>query len=267
MDSNAAFALGDLDAIAQGALVAAGELTAADALESAITRVEATRGLNAVICDLFDRARDQAAALDASAAPRAPGSSPLAGVPFLLKDLGASLAGAPERMGSRALKDYVADSNAWIVDRYLGASLVIFGKTNTPEWGNHCSTEPLLFGKTVNPWSPAITPGGSSGGSAAAVAAGVVPAASGGDGTGSIRMPASACGLVGLKPRRGRTSFAPGAGQVLEGLVNEHALTRTVRDSAALLDAVTGAGVGDPYTAALPQLPYLQLIEQAPASQ
>jgi amidase len=167
-------------------------------------------------------------------------------------------------MGSRALRTHVAADSAWIVDRYLAAGLVVFGKTNTPEWGNHCTTEPSLFGPTVNPWSPSITPGGSSGGSAAAVAAGVVPAASGGDGTGSIRVPASCCGLVGLKPRRGRTSFAPGAGHGLEGLVNEHALTRTVRDSAALLDAVAGSAPGDPYTAPVPKVPFLQAITQQP---
>ena len=170
-------------------------------------------------------------------------------------------------MGSRALRTHVATETAWIVDRYLAAGLVVFGKTNTPEWGNHCTTEPSLFGPTVNPWSPSITPGGSSGGSAAAVAAGVVPAASGGDGTGSIRVPASCCGLVGLKPRRGRTSFAPGAGHGLEGLVNEHALTRTVRDSAALLDAVAGSAPGDPYTAPAPKVPFLQAITRRPAAQ
>ena len=174
------------------------------------------------------------------------------------------MAGAPEAMGSRALRTHVATESAWIVDRYLAAGLVVFGKTNTPEWGNHCTTEPSLFGPTVNPWSPSITPGGSSGGSAAAVAAGVVPAASGGDGTGSIRVPASCCGLVGLKPRRGRTSFAPGAGHGLEGLVNEHALARTVRDSAALLDAVAGSAPGDPYTAPTPNVPFLQAITQPP---
>jgi amidase len=191
----------------------------------------------------------------------------LAGVPYLLKDLGASLAGTPEAMGSRALRDHVATETAWIVDRYLSAGLVVFGKTNTPEWGNHCTTEPSLFGPTVNPWSPSITPGGSSGGSAAAVAAGVVPAASGGDGTGSIRVPASCCGLVGLKPRRGRTSFAPGAGHSLEGLVNEHALTRSVRDSAALLDIVAGSSPGDPYTAPEVKVPFLEAITQQPAPQ
>jgi amidase len=267
MDSNLAAELATLDAIGQGELAAAGDTTAAELLEAAIMRLEAARNLNAVIADLFDRGREQAAALDSSGALRTGGAGPLAGVPFLLKDLGASLAGAPEAMGSRALRTHVATVSAWIVERYLDANLVVFGKTNTPEWGNHCTTEPSLFGPTVNPWSPSITPGGSSGGSAAAVAAGVVPAASGGDGTGSIRVPASCCGLVGLKPRRGRTSFAPSSGHGLEGLVNEHALTRTVRDSAALLDAVTGSAPGDPYTAPLPKAPFLQVITQPPAAQ
>ena len=256
MNTTDALALADVDAIGQAELVASGELSATELLEAAIVRLEAARSLNAVIADLFDRGREQAATLTAS--------GPLAGVPFLLKDLGASLAGAPEAMGSRALRSHVAAESAWIVDRYLAAGLVVFGKTNTPEWGNHCTTEPSLFGPTVNPWSPSITPGWSSGGSAAAVAAGVVPAASGGDGTGSIRVPASCCGLVGLKPRRGRTSFAPGAGHGLEGLVNEHALTRTVRDSAALLDAVAGTALGDPYTAPVPKMPFLQAITQQP---
>jgi amidase len=267
MDSNLAVELESVDAIGQADLVASGELSAVELLEAAIVRLEAARHLNAVITDLFGRGREQAAALDASGVLRSGGGGPLAGVPFLLKDLGASLAGAPEAMGSRALRTHVATESAWIVERYLEAGLVVFGKTNTPEWGNHCTTEPSLFGPTVNPWSPSITPGGSSGGSAAAVAAGVVPAASGGDGTGSIRVPASCCGLVGLKPRRGRTSFAPGAGHGLEGLVNEHTLTRTVRDSAALLDAVTGTAPGDPYTAPLPEVPFLQAITQTPAAQ
>src|SRR6201991_5239864 len=267
MDATDARALADLDAIAQAGLVGTGEVSATELLEAAILRLEGARDMNAVIADLFDRGRRQAAALDAYAELRGGGSGPLAGVPFLLKDLGASLAGAPEAMGSRALRTHVATESAWIVQRYLAAGLVVFGKTNTPEWGNHCTTEPSLFGPTVNPWSPSITPGGSSGGSAAAVAAGVVPAASGGDGTGSIRVPASCCGLVGLKPRRGRTSFAPGGGHGLEGLVNEHALTRTVRDSAALLDAVAGSAPGDPYTAPAPKVPFLQAITQQPATQ
>jgi amidase len=267
MNSNQAFEPATLDAIGQAELVASGDVTAAELLEAAIVRLEAARDLNAVIADLFDRGREQAAALDNSGVLRNGDAGPVAGVPFLLKDLGASLAGAPEAMGSRALRTRVASDSAWIVERYLAAGLVVFGKTNTPEWGNHCTTEPSLFGPTVNPWSLSITPGGSSGGSAAAVAAGVVPAASGGDGTGSIRVPASCCGLVGLKPRRGRTSFAPGAGHGLEGLVNEHALTQTVRDSAALLDAVTGTAPGDPYAAPLPKAPFLQSITQTPPAQ
>jgi amidase len=259
MDSSAAFELAGVDAIGQARLVASGELSATELLDAAIIRLEAARDLNAVILDLFDRAHAQAAELTAT--------GPLAGVPFLLKDLGASLAGTREAMGSRALRTYVAADTSWTVEQYLAAGLVVFGKTNTPEWGNHCTTEPSLFGPTVNPWSPSITPGGSSGGSAAAVAAGIVPAASGGDGTGSIRVPASCCGLVGLKPRRGRSSFAPDAGHSLEGLVNGHALTRTVRDSAALLDVTAGSIVGDPYTAAPPMMPYLDAIAKEPAAQ
>lgn len=267
MDSSSAFELATTDAIGQAALAASGEVSAVELLEAAIIRVEATRTLNAVITDLFDRGRAQAAALDESGVLRNEQAGPLAGVPFLLKDLGAALAGVREAMGSRALRDHVATENAWTVDRYLDAGLVVFGKTNTPEWGNHCTTEPLLFGPTVNPWSPTVTPGGSSGGSAAAVAAGVVPAASGGDGTGSIRVPASCCGVVGLKPRRGRSSFAPDGGHGLEGLVNGHALTRTVRDSAALLDVIAGAAPGDPYSAAAPAVPFLQAAAQTPSAQ
>lgn len=267
MDAHTARELAAIDAVGQAALVAAGELSATDLLDAAILRLESVRELNAVITDLFERGRSQAAALDAAGVLRGGDAGPVAGVPFLLKDLGASLAGAPEAMGSRALRTHVAAESAWIVQRYLAAGLVVFGKTNTPEWGNHCTTEPSLFGRTANPWAPDVTPGGSSGGSAAAVAAGVVPAASGGDGTGSIRVPAACCGLVGLKPRRGRTSFAPAAGHGLEGLVNEHALTRTVRDSAALLDVVAGGAPGDPYAAPPPAQPYLRAIAQPPAPQ
>jgi amidase len=266
MDVTLATELADLDALGQAALAASGEVSAVELLDAAIIRTEAARGLNAVITDLFERGRDQAAALDESGALRTGEIGPLAGVPFLLKDLGASLAGAREAMGSRALRDHVATHTAWIVERYLAAGLVVFGKTNTPEWGNHCTTEPSLFGRTANPWSADITPGGSSGGSAAVVSAGVVPAASGGDGTGSIRVPASCCGLVGLKPRRARTSFAP-SGHLLEGLAVEHALTRTVRDSAALLDAVTGGAPGDPYNAPLPAQPFLRAVGQTPPPQ
>jgi amidase len=267
MDSSSAFELARTDGVGQAALAAAGEISAVELLDAAITRVEATRGLNAVITDLFDKGRSQAAALDASGVLRNGRAGPLTGVPFLLKDLGAALAGTREAMGSRALRDHVSTESAWTVDRYLDAGLVVFGKTNTPEWGNHCTTEPLLFGPTVNPWSAVVTPGGSSGGSAAAVAAGVVPAASGGDGTGSIRVPASCCGVVGLKPRRGRSSFAPDGGHGLEGLVNSHALTRTVRDSAALLDIIAGSAPGDPYSAAVPAFSFLDAAARTPSAQ
>lgn len=258
--------LARLDAIGQAGLVAAGELSAAELLDAAIARLEGARQLNAVITDLFELGRAQAVALDEAGTLRDGGAGNLAGVPFLIKDLGSSLADTPEAMGSRALRTYVAPETAWTVDRYLAAGLVVFGKTNTPEWGNHCTTEPVLFGRTVNPWSPDITPGGSSGGTAAAVAAGIVPAASGGDGTGSIRVPASCCGLVGLKPRRGRSSFAPGAGQGMEGLVNGHALTRTVRDSAALLDVITGSVAGDPYSVPPPATAFGDAIAETPAA-
>jgi amidase len=248
--------LSHLDLIGHAELVRSGEATALELLDAAIARIEAARELNAVICDLFERAREQAAG------PL--GDGVLAGAPFLLKDLGAPLARTPERMGSVALRDHVSARSSVVVERYLAAGLIVAGKTNTPEWGNHCTTEPVSFGPTVNPRAPGRSPGGSSGGSAAAVAAGLVPAASGGDGTGSIRVPASCCGVIGLKPARGRKTFAPDAGHVLEGLVNEHALTRSVRDCAALLDATAGAVAGDPYTAPAPAEPWLRAIERDP---
>jgi amidase len=244
-----------LSAVEQAALVRAGEVSALELVDAAIARIEATRTLNAVIHDDFDAARTRA---------QQPLSGPLAGVPFLLKDLGEPQEGLPERMGSRALATHVADATAWTVQRYGDAGLVILGRTNTPEFGNHCATEPALFGPTRNPWAADRSPGGSSGGSAAAVAAGLVAAASGGDGTGSIRVPAACCGLVGLKPARGRSSLAPAAGQMLDGLVNKHALTRTVRDSAVLLDAISGTAPGDPYTARPPARPFADEVGATP---
>jgi amidase len=246
-----------LDLIGHAELIRSGQASALELLDAAIGRIEAARNLNAVICDLFDRARARAAL------PL--GDDPLAGAPFLLKDLGAALEGAPERMGSVALGGHVSAQSSVVVSRYESAGLLIAGKTNTPEWGNHCTTEPVSFGPTVNPRAPSRSPGGSSGGSAVAVAAGLVPAASGGDGTGSIRVPASCCGVVGLKPARGRKTFAPEAGQGLEGLVNEHALTRTVRDCAALLDATAGRVPGDPYSAPPPAEPWLTAVAHDPA--
>jgi amidase len=244
------------DATEQARLVRDGEVSAVELVDTAIACLESAPELNVLVHAEFEAARA------AAAGPRRVG--PLAGVPFLLKDLGEPQAGLPERMGSRALRDHVATDTAWSVERYLAAGLIICGRTNTPEFGNHCATEPSLFGPTLNPWNPELSPGGSSGGSAVAVAAGLIAAASGGDGTGSIRMPSSCCGLVGLKPRRGRSSFAPMAGQSLDGLVNKHALTRTVRDSALLLDVVAGSAPGDPYAAPPPSRPFVAEVGADP---
>ncbi len=233
------------DVTEQAALVRSGDVSALELVDAAIAGLQSAPELNILVHDEFEAARE------AAVGPLGEGS--LAGVPFLLKDLAEPQAGLPERMGSRALRDHIATETAWSVERYLAAGLIICGRTNTPEFGNHCATEPSLFGPTLNPWDQALSPGGSSGGSAAAVAAGLIGAASGGDGTGSIRMPSSCCGLVGLKPRRGRGSFAPSAGQLLDGLVNKHALTRSVRDTALLLDVTAGSAPGDPYTAPAPQ--------------
>jgi amidase len=244
------------DLTEQAALVRDGAVSAPELVAAAIARLEGASELNVLVHEQFEAARE------AAGAPLREG--PLAGVPFLLKDLAEPQAGFPERMGSRALRDHVADETAWSVERYLAAGLIICGRTNTPEFGNHCATEPSLFGPTLNPWNAGVSPGGSSGGSAAAVAAGLVGGASGGDGTGSIRMPSSCCGLVGLKPRRGRSSVAPSAGQALDGLVNKHALTRTVRDSALLLDVVAGTAPGDPYTAPPPARPFVDEVGADP---
>lgn len=236
------------DATEQAALVRAREVSPAELVEAAISRLLEASDLNVLVNEQFEAAR-------AAAAGQIP-DGPLAGVPFLLKDLGEPQAGVPEHLGSRALRNHVASETSWTVERYRAAGLIICGRTNTAEFGNHCATEPSLFGRTLNPWRAELSPGGSSGGSAAAVGAGLIGAASGSDGTGSIRMPSSCCGLVGLKPRRGRSSFAPSAGHSLDGLSCKHALTRTVRDSALLLDIITGSAPGDPYSAPPPLQPY-----------
>lgn len=233
------------DVTEQAALVRGGEVSALELIDAAIARLEGAPELNLLVNEQFEAAR--------AAASKPLPDGPLAGVPFLLKDLAEPQAGLPEHLGSRALRDHVATETAWTVERYLAAGLIICGRTSTAEFGNHCATEPALFGRACNPWNLELSPGGSSGGSAAAVAAGLVGAASGSDGTGSIRMPSACCGLVGLKPRRARSSSAPSAGQTLDGLATKHALTRTVRDSALLLDVIAGSAPGDPYTA--PALP------------
>jgi amidase len=245
------------DLIDQAGLVRDRVASSRELVDAAIDRLEGARELNVLVDEQFEQARAQADRADRDRREDPVDDRPLPGVPFLLKDLGEPQAGRPERMGSRALRNHVADHDAWSVKRYRDAGLIVLGRTNTPEFGNHCATEPALSGPTLNPWNHAISPGGSSGGSAAAVAAGLVAAASGGDGTGSIRMPSSCCGLVGLKPRRGRSSQAPG-GIALDGLAVKHALTRTVRDSALLLDVVTGTAPGDPNPAPPPLRPFIE---------
>ena len=181
---------------------------------------------------------------------------PFKGVPFLLKNIFGWKAGAPNDQGSRFLQGFRAPHDSELVKRFKRAGLVICGVTNAPEFGLLPTTEPKLHGASYNPWNLHHTPGGSSGGSAAAVAAGLVPFAHANDGGGSIRIPASCCGLVGLKPTRARNPLGPDVGDVFSGLVAEHAVTRSVRDCAALLDATAGPELGDPYCAPPPTRPF-----------
>lgn len=229
-----------LDATGQAALVRAGEITPAELVEAAISRIERLNPrLNAVITPTFERARAHAAS------PLAAG--PFTGVPYLLKDLAIEEGGVRFTEGSRFLAGHVSGHDQELTRRLRAAGLVICGKTNTPEFGMQPTTEPLLHGPTRNPWDLDRTTGGSSGGSAAAVAAGLVPFAHGNDLGGSIRFPASCCGLFGFKPSRARNPLGPAYGDVGSGFAVEHALTRSVRDSAALLDATAGPELGDPY--------------------
>ena len=227
------------DAIGRAELVRRGDAKPEELLESAIERLEAVNPkLNAVVIPMFDSARDAITA----GLPE----GPLRGVPYLLKDLHLLFAGARTTNGCAMFADHVPDHDSEFVRRCKQAGLVVFGKTATPEFGLSTTTESALFGVTRNPWADGITAGGSSGGAAAAVAAGVVPAANASDGGGSIRIPASCCGLFGLKPTRGRIPFAPAAGEGWNGMSSIHAVTRPVRDSAALLDAVSPPARGPP---------------------
>ncbi|HTX50339.1 MAG TPA: amidase [Caulobacteraceae bacterium] len=245
------------DAVGLARLVARGEVTAEDLLDAALTRMEAVNPkINAVIVDLADEAR---AAVRAGLPP-----GPLRGVPFLIKDISTQMRGVPTRAGAALLRDIPpAASDSALVAAYRASGLVLFGKTNTPEFGLQPVTEPMLFGATRNPWDLDRSPGGSSGGSAAAVAAGIAPAAQASDGGGSIRIPASCCGLFGLKPSRGRVSMAPG-GEGWGGLSVLHALTRSVRDSAALLDVGSRPQPGDPNLYAAPERPFAEEVGRDP---
>ncbi len=250
-------AISELDATAQAELVRSGEVRPLELVEAAIERIERVNPqLNAVVTPMYEQAR--------AAAEEVAPSAPFAGVPFLLKDLLAAYAGVPMSLGATLFREFVPDHDSELVARLKRAGLIILGKTNTPELGLVPTTEPRLFGPTRNPWDPSRTPGGSSGGSAAAVAARMVPMAHGNDGGGSIRIPASCCGLFGLKPTRARNPLGPDFGDVMGGLLVEHALTRSVRDSARLLDATAGPDVGDPYWAPPPSRPYAQEVGAEP---
>ncbi len=247
-----------LDATAQAALVRKGDATPLELVDAAITRIEKINPqLNAVIHERFDRAREDAHSV---------GDAPFAGVPMVIKDLDAALAGEPCHWGNKLLRTvgWIEDHDSYLVGKLRAAGFVFVGKANTPELGLQPTTEPLAYGPTHNPWNTTRGPGGSSGGSAAAVSSGMVPVAHAGDGGGSIRIPASACGLFGLKPTRGRVSLGPDQGEAWAGLVCRHVVTRSVRDSAAVLDCLAGRMPGDPYSAEPPARPFAAEVDVDP---
>ena len=248
-----------LDLTAQAELVAKGDVTSLDLVEAAIARAEARNpALNAIVLPWYEEARKEAA----GSLP----DGPLRGVPILLKDLGAQVAGRTFTGGMRALKDagWIDAEDAYFSARLRSGGAVFLGRTNSPELGLYPATEPEAWGPTHNPWKPGYSPGGSSGGSAAAVAAGIVAGAHASDGGGSIRIPASHCGLVGLKPTRARSSFGPFAGDRWAGFSCEGFVTRTVRDTALLLDVVAGPMPGDPSRAPAPPSPFRECLEPGP---
>ncbi len=247
-----------LDLIDHARLVRDGKATPAELIEGAIERIKCVNPqVNAVIAEFFDEARGLLGT--------SPGKDgPLFGAPFLVKDLYCHYAGRVTTGASALSAGNVVDHDSELMARYRRSGLLTLGKTNLCEFGTLGTTEPVLFGPTRNPWNTAHSSGGSSGGAGAAVAAGMVPAAHGGDGAGSIRIPASCCGLFGLKPTRGRITLGPDVGDSLGGIVNEHVLSRTVRDSAAVLDATHGPMPGDPYLTAPPRGAYLTETGIAP---
>lgn len=246
--------LADVDLVGQAQLVRDGQLTGADLVEAAISRIAAVNpALNAVVRTMFEEGRRSASA-------RGAGEKRFAGAPFLVKDLYCHYTGVPTSGGSRLTADVIPDHDSELMLRYRRAGLSTLGKTNLCEFGTLGTTEPVLFGPTLNPWNE----GRSSGGAGAAVASGMVSAAHGGDGAGSIRIPASCCGVFDLKPTRGRISMGPDVGEGLAGVVNEHVLSMSVRDSAALLDATCGPSPGDPYWAAPPPSPSLSEVGLRP---
>jgi amidase len=246
-----------LDGTAQAELVRRKEVKPIELVDAAIERIERLNPvLNAVVTPMYEKARRVASG------PLPDG--PFTGVPYVLKDLGAEYTGTRLTEGSALLRDYVSDHDTELVIRLKKAGLIILGKTSTPEFGLLPTSEPRLFGPAHNPWDPTRTTGGSSGGSGAAVASGMLPMAHGNDGGGSIRIPASCCGVFGLKPTRARTPMGPDLAEDWHGLVIGHALTRSVRDSAALLDATAGPELGDPYWAPPPERPFIEEVGAEP---
>src|SRR3954471_21577622 len=248
-----------LDATAQAELVSSGEASPTELVDAAIARVEALNPeLNAVIHDLSEEGRQ-------AAAGELP-DGPFKGVPFLFKDIGAALAGQPYHLGSRVLKDvdFRIPVDTYLGARFRDAGFVTIGKTNVPELGILPTTEPVAYGPSRNPWDTSRPTGGSSGGAAAAVASGMVPVAHANDGGGSIRIPAAANGLVGLKPTRQRISEGPLIGDNMSGLTAELVVSRSVRDTAAVLEAGRGPAPGDPYVAPPPARPYTEEVGADP---
>ena len=244
------------DALGLASLVQKREVSAAELVDAAAARIAAVNArVNAVVHQAVDRAREAASR---------PLSGPFAGVPFLLKDLLAAEAGVPTSHGSRFFHGTVLDHDSELVARQKRAGLLLLGKTAASELGILPVTETHAWGITRNPWALERTPGGSSGGASAAVAAGMVPMAHASDGGGSIRIPASCCGLFGLKPSRGRNPFGPDYGEGWHGIAQEHCVSRSVRDSAALLDATAGGDLGAPYFAPPPERPFSQEVGRDP---
>ncbi len=247
----------DMDAVALSLAISKKDVSIQEVVNAAITRMDQRNPqINAVVTSMVDRWSNDFNKVDPE--------SRFYGVPFLLKDLVAAYEGVPFSCGSRALVDYIPEHNSEMVNRFQKAGLVHLGKTNTPEFGLMGVTEPELFGPTRNPWNTDHTPGGSSGGSAAAVAARIVPVASAGDGGGSIRIPASCCGLFGLKPSRGRTPTGPDQGQLWQGAAVEHVLSRSVRDSALMLDLTAGPDHGAHFPISKPEHSYFELTKESP---
>ncbi|MAA79750.1 MAG: amidase [Deltaproteobacteria bacterium] len=246
----------ELDAIGLAEKIKKNEISPLEALNASIERIEERDPhLNSVVLKLYNRARSRIPILP---------NGPLHGVPFLLKDLKAALVGTPTSNSSKLTKNYMPTHNSLIVDRYEAAGLQIVGKSNTPEFGIMGVTEPAIRPPCRNPWNTEHTPGGSSGGASASVASRLVPVAHAGDGGGSIRIPASHCGLFGIKPTRGRVSMAPHRGEAWAGFVQENVVSRSVRDSAALLDVVDPITPGDPYAAPHKERPWLEEVRREP---